>query len=75
MSNRDAILEQWFTQTAESYPRLTAQFLASERDRFRNPVGYSLRESLAVLLREISGSMDAEAIAPALDGIVRIRAV
>jgi hypothetical protein len=75
MSNSDAMLEQWFAQTAESYPRLAAQFLASERDRFRNPVGHALRESLAVLLQEISGSMDAKAIAPALDGIVRIRAV
>ena len=75
MSNSDAMLEQWFAQTVESYPRLTAQFLASERDRFRNPVGHSLRESLSVLLREILGSMDAKAIAAALDGIVRIRAV
>jgi len=75
MSNDDAAVEQWFAQTVESYPRLTAQFLASERDRFRNPVGHSLRRSLAVLLGEILGNMDAESIDPALDGIVRIRAV
>lgn len=75
MTNSDAMLDQWFAQTAESYPRLTAQFLALERDRFRNPVGHALRESLSVLLREILGSMEAKSIVPALDGILRIRAV
>ena len=75
MTSMETILEQWFAQAIESYPRLTAQFLAAERDAFRNPVGHSLREGMAVLLQEILGEMKANRIAPALDGIVRIRAV
>jgi hypothetical protein len=69
------IAEQWFARTAESYPSLTASFLVTEGDRFRNPVGHALRESLATLAGELFGQMDAARIAPALDQILRIRAV
>lgn len=75
MTSLETILEQWFAQAIESYPRLTAQFLAAERDAFRNPVGHTLRESMAVLLQELLGDMKASRISSALDGIVRIRAV
>ncbi len=71
----DAIVEPWFARTAESYPELTARFLAAEADRFRNPVGHSLRQNLALLAAELLGEMDEGKIAAALDGIVRIRAV
>ncbi len=74
-SNADAILEQWFARTVATYPRATVKFLVAERDRFRNPAGHALRESLAVLLRELLGNMDGESIALALDSIVRLRAV
>ena len=75
MTSMETILEQWFAQAIESYPRLTAQFLAAERDAFRNPVGHTLHEGMAVLLQEILGEMRASKISPALDSIVRIRAV
>jgi hypothetical protein len=75
MTSMETILEQWFAQAIESYPRLTAQFLAAERDAFRNPVGHTLREGMTVLLQEILGEMRASKVSPALDGIVRIRAV
>jgi hypothetical protein len=71
----ETILEQWFAEAIESYPRLTAQFLAAECDAFRNPVGHTLREGMAVLLQEILGEMRVSEISPALDSIVRIRAV
>jgi hypothetical protein len=70
-----SIAERWFARTAESYPSLTAQFLVAEEDRFRNPVGHALRENLAVLAGQLLGEMDAEKIAAALDGVLRIRAV
>jgi hypothetical protein len=75
MTSMETILEQWFAQAIESYPRLTAQFLAAERDAFRNPVGHTLRDGMAVLLQEILGEMRASMVSPALDSIVRIRAV
>jgi len=80
MSASEAILEQWITRTIASYPGLAVSFLASEKDPFRNPVGHTLREGLATLLQELLGDdllgeLNAERIQPALDAIIRIRAV
>ncbi|HET7185719.1 MAG TPA: RsbRD N-terminal domain-containing protein [Terriglobales bacterium] len=68
-------MEHWFAQTLESYPHLASRFLASEKDRFRNPVGHALRSGMAILLQELLGDMNAANIAPALDMIVRMRVV
>jgi hypothetical protein len=75
MSTSDAILEQWIARTVESYPRQSTPFLTSEEDRFRNPLGYTLRGGLATLLQQLLGDMDKDCIAPALNAIVRIRAL
>jgi hypothetical protein len=72
---RSAILVKWLDQTLASYPSQTSQFLRSEKDRFRNPVGNTLREGLATLLDEITGQMDAGKIKAALESVVRLRAV
>lgn len=75
MITSQAIAEQWFARTVESYPSLTAHFLTGEEDQFRNPVGHALRGSLAALLQQLLGDMDQARIEAALDDIVRIRAV
>jgi hypothetical protein len=72
---RSAILEKWLEQTLASYPSQTCRFLRNEKDRFRNPVGHTLKEGLATLLDEITGEMDTAKIGPALESIVRLRAV
>ena len=75
MDATETILERWIARTAESYPRHGAALLNPEQDPFRNPVGTALRESLSHLLRELSGEMDATAIASALDPIIRLEVV
>jgi len=70
-----AILERWFAQAVEAYGEPSVQFLGGEKDRFRNPVGHSLRENLAILVRELLGSMDAAKIQAALAEVIRLRAV
>jgi DNA-binding phage protein len=72
---RGTILEKWLDQTLASYPSQTSRFLRNERDRFRNPVGHTLKEGLATLLDEITGEMDTAKIKSALESIVRLRAV
>ena len=42
---------------------------------FRNPAGHAIKESLTTLARELLGEMDEKAIVPALDALVRLRAV
>jgi hypothetical protein len=75
MRGRKLILERWIARTIESYPRAALPFLSGQDDPFRNPVGYTLRQSLARLLDELQGDMDPGGIAAALDAIIRIRAV
>jgi hypothetical protein len=75
MSTEEELLEKWFARTIESYSGETLRFLTSEKDQFRNPVGFTLRENLAVLLQEILGAMDAARVNSALQAIIRLRAV
>jgi hypothetical protein len=72
---RVSIVDSWYLRTLEAYTAETRRFLLSEPDRFRNPVGHAIRESLAVLAEELAGEMNAARIVPALDAIVRILAV
>jgi hypothetical protein len=74
-NQKQALLEKWLERTLATYPRQTLDFLHDEKDRFRNPVGHTLREGLATLLDELTGEMDAAKIRPALESIVRLRAV
>jgi hypothetical protein len=79
MSVRAAIAEnvaqRWIERTLASYPADTLPFLSGEQDPFRNPAGHAIRQSLTTLARELLGDMDEKAIAPALDAVVRLRAV
>ena len=75
MSASDDIAERWAERTMASYPAEMLPFLSGEQDPFRNPVGHTLRENLATLARELLGTMDKRAIAPALDALIRLRAV
>jgi hypothetical protein len=72
---RSAVIQEWFERTLRDYPGQTVGFLRGEKDPFRNPVGHTLREGLAVLFDEILGEMDEPRITAALDAMVRIRAV
>jgi hypothetical protein len=74
-TRRGAILGKWLERTVATYPLQTSRFLRNEKDRFRNPVGHTLREGLAVLLDQITGEMDAATTRAALEDIVRLRAV
>jgi len=72
---KQAVLEKWLEQTLATYPSQTLRFLHKEKDRFRNPVGHTLREGLATLLEAVTGEMDPARVGPALESIVRLRAV
>lgn len=69
------MLDRWLARTLECHAAETVWFLGSEKDPFRNPVGHTLRENLAVLLKQVLGEMEPEAAQAALENIIRIRAV
>lgn len=74
-SVRPAVLERWFETVLATYPAETAAFIRREKDRFGNPVGHALRTGLERLYDGLGTEAPAGELAPALDGIVRIRAV
>jgi len=69
------VAERWIERTLASYPAEAHSLLSGELDPFRNPAGHVLKENLTTLARELLGEMDEKAIAPALDALVRLRAV
>lgn len=74
-SRRAAIVDAWLARTLQTYPEPTSRFLVREQDPFRNPVGQAFKEAFPVLLDEVLGGMDAGRLTPALERLVRIRAV
>ena len=73
--NAEAVAERWIERVLAAYPAEAASHLGSRQDPFRNPAGHTIRESLTTLARELLDGMDEAAVAGALDGIVRLRAV
>jgi hypothetical protein len=69
------MLDRCFASALECYSAETIRFLGVEKDPFRNPVGHTLRENLAVLLEQLLGGMEPEPAQAALENILRIRAV
>ena len=72
---KTAILERWFQQIIESYPPDSSALLLREKDRFTNPVGYTIRQAIDSLYDEPLGEMNAAHLSASLDAIIRIRSV
>ncbi|MBA7594586.1 hypothetical protein ES703_01530 [subsurface metagenome] len=72
---RAAILERWSQLILETYPADTSRFLKQEKDRFINPVGYTISQEIEVVYDELLQRMNSDKLAACLDNIIRIRAV
>jgi hypothetical protein len=72
---RAAILERWFQLILETYPADTSRFLKQQKDRFINPVGYTISQEIEALYDELLQEMNPDKLAACLDNIIRIRAV
>ena len=73
--HKSAIVAKWLQQTLHTYQESSPSFLSQQADRFRNPVGYTLKEGLAILFDAATQSTAVPETQPALDSIIRIRAV
>ena len=72
---RSAILKKWSLLVLDTYPLDTSKFLKREKNRFANPVGYTLSQELEKIYEELLMGMDPARVTPSLDRILRIRAV
>ncbi|MBI4822971.1 MAG: RsbRD N-terminal domain-containing protein [Nitrospirae bacterium] len=76
MEKRSEILGRWFDAILDTYPADTASFLKNQKDRFHNPVGYTIYEGIAGIFDEIiKEAGDFDGASPFLDNIIRIRAI
>lgn len=72
---RDSLVNKWFDRLIREYPESTSSFLFRERDRFRNPIGHTLKESLSALFDGLIQAQDVVSLDSVLDDIVKMRAV
>lgn len=74
-TERTKMLARWFDRIVDGYPAETARFLRDQSDPFANPVGAALRDELAPIFDAILDDRDPSEVEPALDRIVRVRAL
>lgn len=74
---KNAIVNRWFQLLAAEYPAETARFLQHEKDRFANPVGYTLYQAITGLFEELLEVRDTDTAKAAvyLDDLLRLKAV
>lgn len=75
IKNKATILNRWLDLIMETYPADTLKFIKREKDRFANPVGYTVSQEIKVLYEELLHDMDADRLKVSLDSIIRIRSV
>ena len=61
--------------TLETYPSDTLRFMKKQKDRFANPVGYTISKEIENIYEELLQGIDAERVSPILERIIRIRAI
>jgi len=75
---KGSILKRWFDVIVEACPSGTINFLKEQKNRFANPVGYTISHGMDGLFEGLLQGMDSEVSAQAglfLDNIMKIRAV
>jgi hypothetical protein len=74
-NKKSSLIKKWFHAIIENYPADSSHFLSKQKDRFHNPVGYTISEGVEVLFDEILEDADSEKIFPVLNDIIKIKAV
>lgn len=72
---RDDLVAKWRDLILGTYPEETRKFWRRQKNRFANPVGHSIDKCAAELFDLVLAWEDAEAIAEALNELIKIRAV
>ncbi|NQT35643.1 RsbRD N-terminal domain-containing protein [bacterium] len=72
---QSAILERWLNLILDTYPGDASVFLKKQKNRFANPVGYTLTREVDVLFQVLLAEIDSETLSTSLDNIIRIRSV
>ncbi len=74
-NKKSVIIDKWIRSIVDSYPLETSKFLRQQKNRFSNPVGYSITGSAENLFDGLLEVFDAENIKDAISDLIKIRAV
>ena len=69
------ILKNWHQSIINTYPKGASNFLNETKNKFANPIGYTINKSLPSILDAVIYNDLSEAAKNSLDAIIRIRAV
>lgn len=72
---KSAILDKWINRILGYYPPESFKFLASQKDRFANPIGYTVSVSAGAVLDELVGDGDPLITEALLKDVVKMKAV
>ncbi len=72
---RQDILDRWVDAVLDSYPADTAAFLRGQKDRFRNPVGHTLRTAAGKIVDGLVAGDEVDSMVLPLDDIIKIRSI
>lgn len=72
---RQEIVREWIRKTMEAYPAESLAVLSRNKDRFANPLSYTISENIDLLFSEFLAGINPDTMAPIIDKIIRIRAV
>jgi hypothetical protein len=72
---RVAILRRWLQEVLECFPQPARAFIAGGEDRFSNPLGFTLSAGVEEIFSFVAGEKPLGEIAPALERLVKMRAI
>lgn len=75
IDNKGDILDAWVDQVLATYPEDGASSFKKEKNQFANPVGYAVKSSLWKVYALLFESDTLDGLVPALQQLVKIRAV
>jgi hypothetical protein len=75
LARKEAVIQRWIDGILASYPGDASAAFGRERDRFANPVGYSVREGTRGIIEALCDGHDADRVRAALREIIKVRAV
>ena len=75
VSKKSSVVDKWISLILETYPSNGSKFLRLQKDRFSNPVGFTISNGAEEIFEEIINGGDIEKIKIFLNNIIKIRAV
>ena len=70
-----AVLEKWRDLIVQTYPADASEFLKRDKDRFNNPVGYTIASGTEGIYDALLEGSASNVLSSTVDSIVKIRAV